>query len=233
MDRRVECVANAAKSPWVDVAMVACDPLLLRSNDALGRALDACTKAGVGLVAMKTTRGLGLKAAQRRGLPEGQAPTEQMDGFDKLGLSAFGAVHYGMWSDGRFATVCSAMLNRAFIDENTRNARQFKPLNAEQWKWLDEGMKQLARATCPGCDGSCQRAAGTRTDFCSITRYLAYAEEDGDRTRARELFAALPAEARDWRRADLKSASSACRSRLDFESILDRAAQILDHRANT
>ena len=228
MPARVQCVANAARSGWVDAAMVACDPLLLRTHEDLNRALDACTKAKVGLIAMKTTRGLGLKAAQRRGLPEGQAETETMAGFGKMGLSAFGAIHYGMWSDGRFTTVCSAMLNRRMIDENTRNARQFtRPLDRDQWKLLEDGMKKLARTTCPACDGSCRRAAGGETDFCSIARYLAYAEEDGNRDLARRLYRDLRPAHRRWRKSASRRASRACSARLDFESILPRTERLL------
>lgn len=228
MDDRVRCVAHAAKSPWVDVAMVACDPLLLRTHDDLNRALDACVKAKIGLVAMKTTRGLGLKAAQRRGVPEGQARTETMPGFDKLGLSAFGAVHTGMYSDGRFDVVCSAMLNRRMIDENTQTARDFeRPLTPDQWQMLEDGMRKLARATCPGCDGACRRAAGTTTDLCSIARYVAYAEEDGNRALGRSLYRGLPRDQREAIGADLIAARDACPARLNFAAILERARRLL------
>lgn len=227
MTARIRCVTNAGRGGWTDVVMVACDPLMLRTNDGLNRALDTCVKAGVGLVAMKTTRGLGLKAAQRRGLQEGEARTEVMPGFDQLGLSAFGAVHHGMYSDGRFAVVCSAMLNIGAIEENARNARNIrKPLDAEGWDRLEAGMRRLTRSTCPDCDGACRRAAGARTDFCSIARYLAYYEE-GAGNQARELFAALPPDQRDWAGADLQAASQACSAKLDFVSILERARRLL------
>jgi len=227
MPRRVQCLENAARSGWVDVVMVAADPLLLRTNDDLNRALDGCIRSNVGLLAMKTTRGLGKKAAERRGVPEGQARTEEMPGFDKLGLSAFGAVHYGMWSDGRFASICSAMLNIRMIEENTANARRFKPLNPEQWQRLEEGMRRLSRMTCPGCDGSCRHASGTRTDFAAIARLVAYAEEDGNRAMARELYRALPADLRSVEGGNLCAASAACPARLDFLQLLEKARKIL------
>jgi predicted aldo/keto reductase-like oxidoreductase len=228
MPARIECVANAARSGWIDAVMVPCDPLVLRTNGELNRALDACVKSGVGLIAMKTTRGLGRQAALRRGLKEGEARTETMPGFDPLGLSAFGAVHYGVWSDGRFATICSAMLNLPTIEENTRNARQFsEPLNEDQRRLLEEGMRKLARRTCPGCDGACNRAAGVAADFAPIARCLAYCEEDGSRDFARALYARLAAERKAWRGADLRAASRACWAGLDFKAILERAERLL------
>lgn len=221
MKTRIACVANVARSGWVDALMVACDPLMLRTDDDLNRALDACVKAGVGLVAMKTTRGLGLAAARRRGLEEGQAETEEMPGFKERGISAFSAIHRGMWSDGRFAAVCSAMLNRDAINENTRNARDFtQPFDKTQWQQLEEGMRALTRSTCPGCTGACGEAAGTRANLCDITRYLAYARDDYQSALARDLFHRLSDVERDWRGADLHAASEACPYHLDFESLL-------------
>jgi aryl-alcohol dehydrogenase-like predicted oxidoreductase len=227
---RVHVLRNAAKSKWVDALMVACDPLLIRTNDDFNRALDECAKANVGLVAMKTTRALGAAAAKRRGVPEGSAETETMPPFDQQGLSAFAAVHRGMWSDGRFAAICSAMLNFKRIDENTQNLRHFvhdKPFGPAEMKQLEDGLRQLAMHTCPGCDGSCRRAAGTETDFAAIARYVAYADHDGNRAAARRWFANLPPEARDWSGADLAAASNACKAKLDLAAIIDRAARLL------
>jgi predicted aldo/keto reductase-like oxidoreductase len=219
MDLRIRCVANAAKSKWVDGALIACDPVLIRSTPELDRALDDCAKSGVGLMAMKTSRGLGRF---------GEQPDDARGAFEQFGLSPHQAMQAGIWSDGRFAAACVEMPSRRWIEENCEGARSFrKPFGEREWERFDEAAKKLSRATCPGCDGSCQRAAGTRTDFCSIARYLAYAEENGDRARARELFAALPAEARDWAGADLAAASRACRGGLDFRSLLDRAERLI------
>jgi aryl-alcohol dehydrogenase-like predicted oxidoreductase len=228
MDKRIACLTHAAKGSWVDALMVACDPLLLRSHDGLNRAVDACYKAGIGLVAMKTTRGLGLQAAKRRNVPEGMAETERMPGFDAMGLSGFGAIHYGMYSDGRFAAVCSAMLNRRMIDENARTARTFKqPMTPEKWEMLEDGMRKLARTACPGCDGSCRRAGGTCADLGSLTRYLTYAVDDGNDELARRLYRELPAELRDWQGADLDAARAACPAKLDFQSLLAKLETLL------
>jgi predicted aldo/keto reductase-like oxidoreductase len=196
---------------------------MIRNNTELNKALDACAKAGIGMVAIKCMRGLGKAAKQ---------PEKAREAFKNMGMSPHVAMLIGTLSDGRFASVCTEMPNRKIIEENCTAARAFrKPFDARQWKQLDEGMKLLSRATCSGCDGSCQRAAGTQTDFCSIARYLAYYEEDGKRDLARTLYNQLPPHRRDWQGADLKAASSACTSRLDFENILARAEKLLGERS--
>ncbi len=219
LSTRIACVNNAPKGKWADAVMVACDPVLIRSTPELNKALDACANAGIGLVAMKTGRGLGKLADQ---------PKSARDAFRKLGHSAHTAMLAGIWSDERFASACSEMPSIQLIEENAAAARAFrKPFDAEQWKAFDEAARSLARATCPGCDGSCRKAAGTQADLCSITRYLAYYRESGNRDLARDLLAQLPAEKRDWTGADLKAAAGACRAHLDFESLLPLAKRLI------
>ncbi|MBN1490229.1 MAG: aldo/keto reductase [Phycisphaerae bacterium] len=219
MPRRIACLTNAARSGWVDALMMACDPVLIRSDAGLNRAIDTCAKAGVGLLAMKTGRGLGAA---------GTLSPRAIEAFRALGMSPHTAMLAGIWSDERFAAACSEMPSFKIVEENAAAARAFrKPFTPDEWKLFDEAAKGLARTTCPGCDGSCRRAAGTQTDFCSIMRYLAYCEESGNLAAARELYAELAPEQRDWRDADLAAASQACRSRLDFERLLARAARWL------
>jgi uncharacterized protein len=219
MSRRAVCLENAPRGGWVDALMVACDPGLIAAHEAFNRALDRCAEAGVGLVAMKTTRGLGRAARQ---------PGTAIEKFKQLGLTPHQAMQAGIWSDGRFASVCSEMTSFHIIEENTAGARVFRgPFDADQRKILLEGINQLSRATCPGCDGACRRAAGAETDFCSIARYLSYYEQDGNRDLARRLYAELPPERRSWHGADLSAASRACHVHLDFESLLTRAEREL------
>jgi len=219
MPERIACLVNATKGGWADAMLVACDPTLIRSNREFDKVLDACAKAGLGLIAMKTGRGLGKAAHQ---------PELARRAFEELGLTPHQAMQAGIFSDERFAAVCTEMPNRKLVEENCAGARRFqKPFDADQWKLLDAAAKKLARATCPGCDGSCRRAAGTQTDFCAIARYLAYCEEDGKRDAARALFAQLAPERRNWSGADLEAASRACHAHLDFAAILERARSLL------
>ena len=212
--RRVELLSNAAKGGWVDAVMVAVDPLLIRGNAAFNKALDACHEAGVGLIAMKVMRG---RAGIQDVFPE----------FKARGLKPSTAALTAMWTDERFATISSYMDNITKLKENAAAARNFKPMTGGELTAVHRMLDGHAKGYCIGCDGSCRRAAGSRTAFNDIARYLCYYEENGDRERARRLFAGLPPEARDWSNADLAAASKACFSKLDFKSILARAAEKL------
>lgn len=60
-----------------------------------------------------------------------------------------------------------------------------------------------------------------------ITRFLTYHEHYGDRALARQLYEALPPEARDCSGADLEAACAACPNRLDFARLLQKVERNL------
>lgn len=215
LECRIALLNNAAAGGWVDAIMVAADPHLIRTNDEFDKALDNCHKAGVGLICMKEVRG-GL-AHIKEDFPE----------FKDKGLTPHTAVLSAIWSDGRFASICSHMDNLKKLKENAAAARNFKPLTGDELGAVHRMLRDHRGSFCHGCDGSCQRAAGTQTAFADIARYLSYYEEDGRRDEARALFAALSPEQRDWSDADLAAASRACVGGLDMRDILTRAARKL------
>jgi predicted aldo/keto reductase-like oxidoreductase len=213
MDLRIQLL-DAAAEGWPEVIMIAQNPSVIRENKAFNKALDKCHKAGIGLISMKEMRGADTIPNV---IPE----------FEKMGLNKYAAVLSAVWSDERFASICSSMQNVKIIRENAGTARNFKPLPAEKISLITDLIKQYNQAFCHGCTGECCKAAGKEVAFSNIARYLNYYEADGDREGARRLYQALPAELRDWRGADLKAASNACVSRLPFEEILKRAGEKL------
>jgi uncharacterized protein len=211
---RAELLNNAVAGGWVDAIMPAYDPMLVRDNADFNKALDACHKAGIGLISMKQMRG--AKEAPKF-LPE----------FEKMGMTTFTAVLHAVWTDERIASICSDMPSLEIMKENVTAARKFKPLDKKQMAAVIGCYQQAGKRFCNACDGSCRRAAGTNAALNDIVRYLSYYEMDGCREEARRLFAALSPEERDWHLANLDAASHACHSRLDFASLLARAEEKL------
>jgi uncharacterized protein len=211
---RTQILNNAAVGGWVDAIMFMYDLPTVHEHADFNKALDACHKAGVGLIAMKTGRG--LKNIEK------DLPT-----FKDMGLSPNTAVLHSVWTDERIATICSAMPNLKILKENSDAAKKFKPLDKKQMAAVLDMYKQPGRQFCASCDGRCKRAAGTQAALNDIVRYLSYYEMDGARERAKELFAGLSPRQRDWSKADLAAASHACCSKLDFETLLTRARQKL------
>jgi hypothetical protein len=205
----------AAKGGWVDAIMVATNPMVMRDNKRFNKAIDACHKAGIGLISMKESY-------------SGQDTIESvLPDFEKKGLSRVTAVMTAMWTDERFACVCSHMDNIKHLRENAEAARTFKPMSDKDLAAVDAMLRRGRPTYCAACDGSCRRAAGTTADLNAIARYVTYAERNGQLIEARRLFAALPPEARDWSGADLQAATHACHSGIDYARVIEKAQQLL------
>lgn len=211
---RTALLNAAAVGGWVDAATVSYDPKLVRENAAYNKAVDACHKAGVGLICMKEMRAVDDMPKM---LPE----------FKELGLSPHQAVLHAVWTDERIATITSEMPNLPMLLENTAAARNFKPLDSLKIGAVIDLYKRYGRRFCNACDGRCQRAGRTQAALNDIVRALSYYERDGQRDEARRLYASLPPEQRDWHDADLAAASAACASNLDFATLLPRAEEKL------
>ncbi len=214
VDVRTALLEGAAKGEWVDMMLISADPTSIRENDAFNKAIDACYKAGIGLVSMKQGRGV-------------ETIEKVFPKFADKGISPHTAVLYAMWTDERFASVCSGMKSIEELEENAGACRKFKPLSDADLAAVHDLIREHRRGFCVGCDGSCRRGACTDARLNTVARYVSYAEQDGNVYEARELLRQLPPEALDWSTADLAAASHTCRSHLDYARIIKRAEELL------
>jgi aryl-alcohol dehydrogenase-like predicted oxidoreductase len=206
----------AAESGFIDVIMLQNNPWMAQ-DDNMNRALDACSKQGIGLISMKQVAGHMNLDAIALEVPE----------LRQQGLTPYQALLQAIWSDERFASCCVSMRNTDQIRLNAAAARTFQPMMKAEIERLRDACIAAGPTLCASCDGRCSRAAGTTAELGTLTRFLTYHDHHGCRTEARRLYAALDAAARDWHGADLAAARVACPNRLDFAKLLPRAAEIL------
>ncbi len=217
--RRAEFLEAAAEGKIFDALMIQ-NTAWLDKNTRLNKAIDACHKAGIGLISMKQIAGpnpADFLAEVPKKAPE----------LIAKGLTPYGALMHAIWSDERFSSICVSMRNFDQVTENTRAAKAFAPLKTSEIEKVREAFLASRPSLCADCDGRCSHAAGTKATLGDITRYLTYYERHGLRGYARQQFAELSAEARDWTGADLEAAREACPSKLDFASLLSRADEHL------
>ena len=207
-----ELLTAAAESGFIDAIMFPYSPLLAEESKKLQQAMDACHKAGVGLVAMKTLRGIKKESA---GKTVGDLSVQQ-------------AVIKAVLSDERIATVCSAMENFKQLDQNTEVARSFKkPMSPDEIEDLRKTVLAMGMDYCPGCDACREGIASTHPHAHQATRYLSYFEQDGQRAYARELYRAIPAGAFAVPAETLEAAKNACAFHVDYPALVQRAAEKL------
>jgi predicted aldo/keto reductase-like oxidoreductase len=206
----------AAEGGFVDAVMLSYAPWL-KKDSALNKAMDACAKKQIGLVAMKLFAGRGALSSVYQ-----KAPV-----LKERGLNPHQALLHAAWSDERLACVCVAMTNTDQVRENIDAALRYEPLKETQILELRDAVLAAGPTMCANCDGSCCHAGGTKARLGDLARLLTYHEDHGARVMARAEYAELTDEERDWLGADLDAARAACHSHLDFARILPRVNKLL------
>ena len=143
------------------------------------------------------------------------------------GLNPHQGLLTAIWSDERISATCVAMTNTDQINQNTDAARRFEPLKQAEIHQLRDAVLAAGPMMCADCDGRCGLAAGTEARLGDLTRFLTYHEHHGLRRQAREGYAELAPEERDWRNADLAAAREACPNKLDFARLLPEVDRLL------
>jgi predicted aldo/keto reductase-like oxidoreductase len=213
--RRAEQIQNAAEAGFIDVIMLQFTPWLDKDSP-LNRALDACHEKNIGLVSMKQLAGHVLKQVYDK------APV-----LRERKLNPYQGLLTAIWSDERISATCVTMMNTDQVNQNSGAARRFEPLKEADIHQLRDAVLAAGPMMCADCDGRCGRAAGTSARLGDLTRFLTYHEHHGSRRQAREGYAELTEEERNWKCADLEAARSACPSRLNFAQLLPEVDRLL------
>jgi predicted aldo/keto reductase-like oxidoreductase len=210
-----EQIENAAIGGFIDVIMLKHSPWLDK-NSKLNKALDACHKKGIGLVSMKQISGVSLEETAKF-----------VPSLKAKGLTPAQGLLQAIWTDERFSASCVTFRNVEQVIENADAARKFEPLKQAEIDELRDAVLASNPTMCPGCDGRCAEAAGTRARLGDLARFHTYHEHNGMRSVAREEYAALSSEERDWAGADLAAAREACHHKLNFAKLLPEVDRLL------
>ena len=215
-DKRLpEVVEAAAKCGWLDQIMVQFNYRTM-NVDAVKKAVDAASKAKIGLVAMKTQGGAGS-------FPEANT-AESFKKYLAEGVKKEQAAIKSVLADERFHVVVSEMTNRDMLKENMEAVAN--PLSKKEARILEEHRAKTAHLYCHGCGDLCETAA-KGVPVATVLRYLRYYTVYGKRSEARALYQALPAEARDLGAADLAAAEKACPHGLPIVELIGRADRFM------
>ncbi len=208
-----ELMQEAAKLPWIDAIMFKYN-FRDYGNKELNDAMDACHKANIGLIAMKT---------------QGSAVSFE----DRVAKFAGGkwnrhqAVLKAVWADVRIAAAVSQMDTLEKMKENIAAALDSSPLSAADQAALRRYADETAHLYCAGCQHICGQALPPGIQVGTTLRYLMYHDSYGYADEARQLFAELPAEARQWQHVDFTQAAALCPRRVDIAQHMRRAAEVL------
>ena len=188
-----ECLIAAAKLGWIDGIMFSYNYRIMHSGE-MKRAVDDCTKAGIGLTAMKT------QATGWLGWTEKVTPNEQeQDLFDQLqkrGLTLEQAKLKTVWDDSRIASLCSYMPNMTILKANAAAAIDKPELSSQDNFLLNQYAHETASNYCTGCASICESEINNEVPISDVMRYLMYNRCYGEPERAKSAFKIIPSNVR-------------------------------------
>lgn len=210
----------ASKLGWIDGIMLRYDFRLMRS-DRMRRAVEACSKAGIGLTAMKT---------QGKGsfLVDSEAELELASRFVQRGFTDAQAKLKAVWEEPHIASICSQMPNMTILMSNVAAALDRTRLTIEDRKLMDAYALETSAGYCPGCTSICEPEIGHAAPVGDIMRYLMYYNSYGDVEYARRCFAAIPSQVRDrLETIDFSGAERLCPQKIKIAELVRQAAKTL------
>ncbi len=152
-------------------------------------AIEACHKAGIGLIAMKTQG--------RRQKSKPKEDKELARHFMQRGFTEGQAKIKVILGDKRFSSVCVGMENTTTVDSNVAAVLDKTKLTRAD----REAFRRYAQATCSGycagCAHICDSALPDVPYVSDIMRYLMYYNDYGEKQMAKALFAETPSRIRD------------------------------------
>jgi predicted aldo/keto reductase-like oxidoreductase len=212
-----ECLTAAAKAGWVDALMTTYNFREMQDEN-MQAAVEACYKAGVGLVAMKTQ-------AQEVKTEEDKKLTEH---FLKRGFTEGQAKIKAVLEDERISSACTSRGNLAHLYENVAAVLDKTKLSRTDMDVLKQYAKETCSGYCAGCSNICGPAVPEAPHINNVMRYLMYYNSYGEQQDARELFAKIPQDARDkLLSADYSLAEARCPQHLPIGKLMAEAVRKL------
>lgn len=210
-----ELLHKAAETPWVDSVMFRYN-FRQYGNTELNKAIDACVKANVGLIAMKTQ---GSEASF----------ADKWQEFQKVGQwSKHQAVLKAVWADERITAAVSHMDTLEKLKQNVAAAVDQFDLGQAEWDELYRYGAATRPYACDGCDHICNAAVDAPVQIGATMRYLMYHDVYGEQEKAKALFRKLPAAAQRLSGVDFVRANRVCPHGVDVAGMMQRASRTFE-----
>jgi len=215
-----DCLLGASRLDWIDAVMVAYNFRLMREQK-MKDALAACTKAGIGVVAMKTQGGGPVKS-------DSQAELDMAGRFLEKGFTDKQAKLKAVWENPDIAAVCSQMPNLTILAANVAAARDVTALAREDFEALTRFAAATTSDYCAGCSSICHTAMDGKVPVADVMRAMMYYRDYGEPGLARELYASLSPGLRDRLGSiDFSPAEAACPRGVAISAIIKDATTLL------
>jgi len=217
LSNMAQCLAAAAKLDWID-AIITSYNFRIMDDPKLRDAIEACHKAGIGLVAMKT-QGKKIEAGEDKKLTEH---------FLERGFTEGQAKIKAVLEDKRISSACVGRGNIAHFTLNIDAVLDKTKLTQADMDVFKEYAQATCDGYCAGCAHICDLALPDTPYVSDVMRYLMYYNSYGEQDAARELFAQIPVSVKDRLLAtDYSLAEARCPQRLPIGKLVTEAVSKL------
>jgi predicted aldo/keto reductase-like oxidoreductase len=223
-----EQLMSASTLDWIDVIMTSYNFRLMQ-DPQLQKAVDACHKAGIGLIAMKVqAKGPTAKwAGQSVGI-ETEKDKKLVDHFRQKGFTEGQAKIKAVLEDERFSSACVTMENITVLTSNVAAALDKTKLTQADRKVFEEYAAATCSGYCAACADICNSALPDMPYTSDIMRYLMYHNSYGRQERARELFAKIHGDVRSrLLSTDYSLAEALCPQHMPISKLMAEAVRRL------
>ena len=212
-------LAAAAKQPWIEAIMTPYN-FYLAQDAELQVAIDACHKAGIGLIAIKT-QGMGQRIKT-------EADKKLAEHFLQRGFTEGQAKIKLVLEDKRFSSACVGMKNVSVLNSNVAAAFDKTKLTQADREVFSQYAKATCDGYCAGCADICNSALADVPYVSDIMRYLMYYNSYGEQAEARRLFAQIPANVRSkLLSTDYSAAEARCPQCMPIRELVTEAVSKL------
>jgi predicted aldo/keto reductase-like oxidoreductase len=214
-----QCLTAAAKLDWIDVVMTTYNFRLMQDGE-LQAAIDACHKAGIGIVVMKTqAHGQGIETEEDKKLT---------DHFLKRGLTDGQAKIKAVLEDERISSACSRMTSVALLTENASAVLDETALTQTDMEFFKKFAQANCGGYCAGCARICESVLPDGICVSDVMRYLMYYKNYGEKEKAKKLFAQIPKTVREnLLNIDYSIAEARCPQRMPLGKLVTEAVNKL------
>jgi uncharacterized protein len=214
-----EMLMAASSMGWIDVIMPTYNYRTMLQDDTK-KSLDACAKAGIGLVAMKV---MAMRVMESE-TPENEAAVKAIAAG---GYTQEQARLKAVLKDERIASACVAMYSLNVLKDNLAAVTDNKQLSLRDIGILNTYAENTRCQYCIGCTRCCS-IMGSESRIPDVMRYMMYYNSYGERDFARSQFAELPESVKKIvTSGDFSAAEAICPQGIKIGSVMREATRIL------
>ena len=214
------CMLGASKLGWIDGIMMRYNYRLMHT-DEMKKAVEACTKAGIGLTAMKTQGGGQVKI-------DSDTELKLAGRFLQKGFTDAQAKLKAVWDNPDICCICSEMPNMTILMSNVAAAMDKTKLSIRDMELLRHYARETSSHYCAGCADICESSIQGDVSISDVMRCLMYARSYGNPQRAKIRFQKLPINTRrQMTLTDYSLAEQRCPQKMAIGKLIREAVKEL------